>query len=234
MGRNGLLTSQECADKLGISLRGFLNLVERGHIFPLYPAGAERNAMHFRPEEIDSLERARRRDATTHDAYSTAHAGYALARSIHERLERLSRFIGLDEEFLSHEFDDVVALYLKTEHAVSKGFPERYKAETVYELAKVFNSITESYLHLTAEYARTDEPWRPFIELSERMLFVAPVDKFTENRKLASAYGYLKSARANLLHVCHFYVRLKEGSTRATELFPDGVDEEVIAQLFPK
>jgi hypothetical protein len=104
----------------------------------------------------------------------------------------------------------------------------------VFHFAKELLSLTEEYVRLAAHHTGDGEPWRVYLEACEKICRLAPSERLLYDHELATAYGYIISARRHVRSVAYFYVRSEYGREVADKSFiGDNAFDPVITTLFP-
>lgn len=231
MGRNdGLLTQAEAAKLLGVSQRHLRNMARVGYIRPAKLQKRDGRPL-YRPEDVHALVELRSRPLDLQSTASTAMQAHMLSRSIANKLDKLCRFLGLENNRLRTDEDSIYALHLRVQETLKEDHTE-LSAAAVIEWASIFNSFDEYYLQLLEDYTLSPSPWEIYLQLANDMAAAKSPDP---NTNLGFAYACLNASRRNLRHVAYFYTATKRGVRDANRLFVDqDVTEEIIAQLYPR
>ncbi len=154
---------------------------------------------------------------------------HCLSRSTAERLDKLCRFLGLENNRLPYDEDSVVALHCKALDLLDEK-DITLETEAILEWATALNAFDESYLRVVVQHTFSKEPWAPYLQLANVLMARQPAS--SENN-VRFAYACLDSARKHLRYVAYFYARAAQGVRAADEAFADTVDDEIVAQLYP-
>lgn len=224
---DGLITRQQTAEILNISVRHLQNLVRQGKILPV-DAGANQADL-FREEEVRALEQARTRHLDLAGVAGLALQAHATARATQQRLDTLCHLLGFGVNRLSYEDESVHSLHLKALDTRTENLASM-QTGAIMEWASIFHGIDESYLRIVENYTADNAPWGPYLDLANELMRYAPLAEETNTR---FAFSCLDSARKHLRHVAYFYVRTKLGPEVAELAFDSTVDDEIIGQLYP-
>jgi DNA-binding transcriptional MerR regulator/flavin-binding protein dodecin len=222
-----LITRQQAAEILGVTVRHLRNLVRQGTILPA-DTGKGGTEL-FRAEEVYALTQLRGRRLDLADTARMAMQAHATARATQQRLDKLCRLLGFDVNRLSYEDEAVHALHAKVQHALTSDLAAVETGELM-DWAATFHGIDESYLRVVEDYTSDDEPWDSYLALANALM------KYTgssEEVNTRFAFACLDSARKHLRHVSYFYVRTTRGVKTANAAFEESVDDEIIGQLYP-
>lgn len=225
MGRNeDRVGLDEAAKLLGVSTRQVRYMVRQGRILPV-PG----DALLFRLEDVNALLELRLRRMDLPATTGLAMQAHCLSRSTSDRLDKLYRFLGLENNRLLYDEDHVVALYFKAKDVLEEDL-SKLENEAVLEWATTFNAIDESYLRMVEQHTFNETPWEPYLSLAHAIMEQRAGN---ESSNANFAYACLDSGRRHLRFVAYFFVRNKNGAKVADASFEEGADEEVIAQLYP-
>lgn len=229
MGRNGTLVPlNETAKMLEVSIRQLRYMVRQGRILPV-PGRTKGEPMLFRLEEIHALIDLKGRRIDLAAVAGLATQAHSLGRSAIARLDKLCQFLGLENNRLQDDEDHVMSLHMKAQDALQQDLSE-LEPPTILYWASTFNAIDESYLRAVERHIEDTEPWSTYLALACALMEQQPTAPDTN---LKFAYACLDSARKHLRHTSYFFARTKSGTRLADEAFADGVDEEIISQLYP-
>lgn len=231
-----LLTPKEAAEILDISVRQLDRVCRSKALSPIYPEGGGLNASRFFDEDavMAYLEIKDKKLDISQLAAITRQA-YVISRATERKLEQVMHYLGLDLPHLSHKRADVLRLYVQVEDALEIADRD-LKPEKILEWARIFYAIGEEYLWLIEEVVEDLEPWKVLLELANTLYKNAPREKFNNDKKLASAYGFLDAGRKNVRNVAYFYIRNKHGVQLASLAFPVATGdkiERIINLAFP-
>src|SRR3972149_7147701 len=103
-----LLTLDQAAKRLAISVRHLRFMIRSGQLIPTFPDGVKK-LPHLREEDVSALSDARMKRPDLPTITGMAQSAYALSRSTSERLEKICSFLGIESGILSYEEDDVIS-----------------------------------------------------------------------------------------------------------------------------
>lgn len=231
MGRNdGLLTHADAAKTLDITEHHLRHLVRQGYIKPAKTGRRVSDAL-YRPEEVNALLELRIKRIDLPTVAMMAMQAQATGRSVANKLDKICRFLGLENNQLSYDEESVFNLHLRVREALKDDF-STLRAGAVLKWASVFNSFDEAYLSIVEKHTLNESPWDIYLELVNTIMTQRSQEA---DSNLSFAYACLDSARRNLRHVAYFYVLNKQGQRVADTLFSkDTINEEIIAQLYPR
>ena len=165
-------------------------------------------------------------------AAMAAQALYA-NRTLERSVRRLLDVLGADMPIMLLDEDSARILLSRTKAMLKSMCTPT--ASDVLRWSRTFYALGEEHMAQIELYTGEKEPWRPFLELAEKLCGdVAEIT--TVNTQLEVAYGYLMMARRNVRNVAYHYVRAHEGRSMAAKTFPHvtgDVHEEVLALMFP-
>lgn len=224
---DSLITRQQAAEILGVTVRHLRKLVREGTILPA-DTGKGRIDL-FRIEEVYALAQLRGQRLNLADTARMAVQAHATARAAQQRLDKLCHLLGFGVNRLSYEDDAVHALHAKVQYALTSDLASAETGELM-DWAATFHSIDESYLRIIENYTNDSEPWSSYLALSNALM---KHSNLSEEMNMRFAFSCLDSARKHLRHVSYFYVRTTYGAKAANAAFEETVDDEVIGQLYP-
>jgi hypothetical protein len=224
---DGLITRQQAAEILGVTLRHMHNLVRQGKILPADTGSPDTDV--FREEEVYALAQSRTKQLDVADAANLAIQAHATARAAQQRLDKLCHLLGFGVNRLNYEDEAVHALYVKVRDTRVSELAAM-QTGAIMDWAATFHGIDESYLRIVENYTLDDAPWSSYLELANEIMRYSPLADEVNTR---FAFACLDSARKHLRHVAYFYVRTKLGAETADVIFTEGVDDEIIGQLYP-
>lgn len=215
---------------LGVSKVQLRRMAANGVIYPAQ-CGSHCQEALYRPEEVYALLELRGRRLHMPSIATMAMQAQALSRTTAKRLDKLCKFIGVENNRLHHDEESVFNLYVRVRETLSEDLTTMRTA-TLIDWASVFNSIDEIYLGLVEHYTLSDSPWELYLQLANNLMAYRNPNIDTN---LSFAYACLDSSRRNLRHVAYFYTSTKYGHQVAEDLFTkDASTEEIIAQLYPR
>ena len=235
-----LLSEAQAAKLLGVSRASVCRLTRDGVIsYVSEHKNRERGGRDFSrkydPSEIAAVASVREAKLSVPKLANVAMRAIAAATRNERRLNDIYALLGLDGFVLGTSPEEVQQLYIKAQAALEQpGTPP--KKELMF-WAKVFYNIHEEYFPLITQQTYSQEPWRVFTDLAERLAVEAPVHYFHIDRELASVYGYIEAGRKNLRSSAYLYARKIHGIVKVNKLFPEvrgGFDEEIIRLMFLK
>jgi hypothetical protein len=232
-GMGNLITLKQAADLLCCTTQHVYVFVRQGLLRPQYPEGKSlTEGQHFFEEEVSALVEAKAMGSDMPTVAAMARQAFVSSRMLERTVEQLLEVLGAKIPRLPPDKDSVLALYIQAEDALHSS--ELPSAKEVLDWARVFYGLHEDYLALVTVYVGTDEPWRIFMDLAQKLYNEAPVG--TADKELEAAYGYLAVSVRNARNVAYFYVRHRLGRIVASDVFPNttgDVHEEIIALAFP-
>lgn len=181
------------------------------------------NANMYDPNEVHQLKKIREEGMSIPEIAARAARAEMTAYRLERQVTQLLSVIGADIPSADLAPEAVVALHLKIEDAAkSADFAD---VGDIMFWARTFQSLSEQYFHVVSKQFETEEPWRPYLELSNKLLKGAPFAALKTDVELAIAYNYLELARRNLRQVMFFYVRATSNKRIAHRLFPESVGD---------
>lgn len=233
---DGLLSSEETAEMLDISTRQLNRLCHSQTLNAIFPNGkGMRSPRFFKESDVMAYLEIKDKKLDLPTLATLSRQAYVTSRAVERQLEQLMYYLGIDLPQLSHKRADVMRLYVQAEDALEIADRD-IKPEKVLEWARVFYAVGEEYLWLIENLLEDPEPWKMLLELANDLYKNAPRTKFNNDKKLASAYGFLDAGRKNLRNVSYFYIRNNHGPRAASLAFPvahGDKDERIINLAFP-
>jgi excisionase family DNA binding protein len=217
-----LLTQEEAAEVMGCTKRTIQNLTKSGQLRIAAGDGFKLKRLYHRTE-VEALREAREGSFDLAHANAIAHQAWAMARQNERMIKKLFDFLGFNVPRLKMRDRDIISLYAQMEEMLGNTLD--LDPTEVQSWAEVFYAMKEEYFQRVMEVTDDDEPWRIPLELVRRMCKEAPARKFSADKELASAYGYLDVARRALRSVSYFYVRALHGKKVAEQVVPNAADE---------
>ena len=224
-----LLSSQETAKILGTSSQTLKSLVRQGLLKPHWKG----NKRCFEQDDILAFMKVFQNKTDWSSIAALAMRAYVKAEANERKLAEISDLLGLGLFSLEVDDESVQSLYNNTHNRLELGAPTS-SAEAML-LAKRCLALTEEYLKIVERVTGDDEPWRPFLQLTQHVCENAPRKYFPHDIELATAYGYLEAARRHVRPLAYFYVRGTHGRRVANETF--GMQQDyatpIVRTLFP-
>lgn len=223
-----LISSEEAAEILGVNRRQVTQLTRDG----LLRSKLVGNANMYDPNEVHQLREIRASSLTLAEVAARAARAEMTAYRLERQVSQLLDVIGANIPSADIQKDAVVALHLKVEDALKdKGIPT---VEDLMYWAQTFQSLSEEYFHVVAKEFETEEPWTPYLNLSNQLLRKTPYARLKTDLELSTAHNFLEMARRGMRQVMFFYVRTTSNKRIAHRLFPESlndVHEDVLAMV---
>ncbi len=223
-----LITSNESAELLGVSCRRVNDLARDGYI----RAKVVRGINMFDPNDVMQLKEIRDKGVTLVEAVTKATRAEMKASRVERRQDQILNVIGADIPAVDLTPEAVVALHTKVEDALtSSTLPS---LEEILGWARTFQSLGEEYFHVVSEQYLTEEPWRPYIDLGNKLHREMPVKQLKTDIELHLAYNLLHMAKRNMRQMMFFYVCTTSGKRLAQQLFPEShgdVHQDIMAMV---
>jgi hypothetical protein len=158
---------------------------------------------------------------------------FVRAETCEKKLAELLDMLGFTTAALGTEDGEIERLYMKAKEYMAIEEPV-FEAAPLFYFAKSCLATTEHYFALVGQRTHDAEPWRPFLEATQKLCELAPRKIFNQDQELASAYGYLEAARRHVRATSYFFVRATEGRKVAHEAFIGGsAFDPIIPLLYP-
>ena len=228
---NPLLTTEEAAEVIGISVRQLNRLCRSQVLNAVFPQNKGRR---FRESDVMAYLEIKDKKLDMPTLAIMSRQAYATSRAVEQQLEQLLFYLGVDIPRLGCGVADVIRLYVQVEDALDD--EEELDRDKVLDWARIFYAVTEDYLGLIKAELEDPEPWKKMLDLANQLYKNAPREKFNIDKELASAYGFLDAGRRNLRNVSYFYIRNSLGPRAASAAFPvahGGRNERIINLAFP-
>lgn len=223
-----LISSEEAAKILGVT-KSHLHYMTRDGYLRSHLVG---QAYQYDPSEVYKLKELRETDITLVEIAARASRAEMIAYRLERQVSRLLNIIGADIPSVDLRKEAVVALHLKVEDACES--PVVPSIEDLLEWAQTFQSFNEQYFHEVEREFLTDEPWKPYIKLSNKLAKSMPHEKLRKDLELSTAYNYLEMSRKNLRQVIFCYVRTTSNKRIAYRVIPEAANdfhEDVLSLL---
>lgn len=225
-----LLDHNAAAKTLGVSPRWLTGLVRQGAILPAKKGGQVKDNL-YRTIEVNALLQLRSQALDLPSIANMAVNAQALGRSSAAKLDMLCQYLGIENNRLSHDDEDMYQLHLRVHAALADDF-STLRTGAILGWASIFSALDEAYLGLLEQRTEYKSPWDIYLRLANELTSKRSQEA---DSNLSFAYACLESARRNLRHAAYFYVLSRHGQKTADKLFTrDSITEEVIAQLFPR
>lgn len=234
MGRTpNLLTEKEAAEFLRVTTRHFRTMVRDGWLLPVYPEGPKGPAM-YRGEEAAAFLAAKEDRMDLARAGHTASQAYALARSLHDRVESIYQLLGLNSAYVASDEDAVIATYLEAKTALEAGLaPANFV--TLAEWTRRIRCVDDNFLLLLQQRTGDPNAWRTLLEYTRQLLLQElEAPRFGDVARWQQAKAVLAAARRELVYWVYLHVRRVDGVRRADKAIPVTWDDGVLAHLVPK
>lgn len=223
-----LISSEEAAEILGVD-KSRVNQLTRDGMLRSRLVG---NANMYDPNEVHQLKQIRASNLSLAEVAARAARAEMTAYRLERQVSQLLDVIGANIPSADVRKDAVIALHLKVEDELKN--KRTAGVEDLMFWAQTFQSLSEEYFHVVAQQFQTEEPWAPYLELSNKLLVHAPYDKLRNDLELSTAYNFLEMARRSMRQVMFFYVRTTSNKRIAHRLFPESlndVHEEVLSMI---
>jgi len=191
-----------------------------------YPNGRP-GGKHFRRTDVlDLLELTENeRSGLRRKLPQVALQALLASRRVEKRLNELVQYLGLTQEVLSSEKNDVVLLFVQIQYFLEP--PVDRSPEVALQWARRLLGVTEEYLELVAQHLGEPEPWKLYVELAR---VLAEIHGPSSNARM-----FIEHARRNLRNAAYFYVRRAKGTHAAARIFPgESYSGKLVQTLFPQ
>lgn len=213
-------------------------MVYQGLLPPVTRPGERKGSSRtwrFELKDVLALAKAKERKVSATLALHTAERALAMAEATRRTVLQLCTFLGINNPELPTDDDSVIELFIEVRR-LSKVPMLAFTEKDVLYWARTFIAMTERYLVLAEDLTAEPTLWQLYLGFAQKIMEQAPVERFTFEKTLEAAYGYLEAGRRHLQATAFFFVRNRRGHDVASRLFPDGrqnLDEAVIGLLFP-
>jgi helix-turn-helix protein len=229
-----MVTVQEAADLLGVSVSQMNNIVRRGSIQPYSTDGrVTRHKRLFRLSDIAALREVRSKGYNLQGVLVESRHSAIETRALRRELDRVKFLLGIDIPSLPTDRDTLVALLLRAEDAIRE-----LATQNPHELlgwARVLYAIGEAHLEAITYHTGQQEPWRVFLNLGRHLCLGQDFQRTIYDGELHNIYLLLNAGLRRARQAAYFHVRSLNGKTKAEEMFPEAkncVHESVIAMSF--
>jgi hypothetical protein len=223
-----LIDSDEAAQILQVNKSRLHQLTRDGFIRAQLVKGANM----YDPNEVHQLKDLRDEGTTLVDVAAMATRAQMIAYRLERRVTQLLNIIGADIPSADISPEAVSALHLQVEHALTTT-----TIPTVNDLmhwGQIFQSLSEEYFHIAAQEFETNEPWLPYLDLSNRLLRTVQRKRVKNDLEFSTAYNYLEMARRNMRQTMFFYVRSTSNKRIAHRAFPESlgdIHEDILSMV---
>jgi hypothetical protein len=223
-----LLSAREAARLIGVGTPHFRSLARDYGLAPVWPDGTGGPCL-FHKEDVFALAELREKRYGLAEVSALSLQNNARLRALERQIQELSSLLGAVTLRLPHEPDGVRALVAEAKARTCTN-PSNLSPESLKLWGARLRAIDDGYLRLIAEVLATDEPWRPFYELADKLVALVLQRKPDDSPRLRQAFGWLLHARDVFRATAYFYVRGRFGRRTAADLFNErDVDDQVIA-----
>lgn len=194
------------------------------------------NSLLFDRAEVEAFVRMRGGPTSYDCIEKVAYRTQARTATLEQRVELLEHMLGLRLQKLPMDKEELEARYLKAGRLVNGKKPS-VSLSDVLDWGRYMLAVTEEYLFLMERLLGTEDPWKVFMQLGERLaLTVAGEDPTIPS--VSAAQEYLDIGRKNLRAVAYACSVRKYGVRGAVELVPlseeGDVDEEILAIIISR
>lgn len=214
-----LITSEQAAEILGVTTGRVRQMLRDGYLRSRLVG----QAYMYDPNEVHQLKEIRKTGVTLVEIAARASRAEMIAYRLERQVTQLLNVIGADIPSVDLRQEAVVALHLKVEDASkSTRIPS---IDELLEWAQVFQGLNEQYFHEVEQEFLTDEPWKPYIKLSNNLAKSMPQERLRKDLELNTAYNYLEMSRKHLRQVVFFYVRTTSNKRIAYRVIPEAAND---------
>jgi hypothetical protein len=187
----------------------------KGLLQPVYKTS--RGPKHFPVKDIAALAEILGKKMGLPELAIIAMRALATAKANEQRLDDLLRIVGLKRKVLGTRPEEVASFYERTLGELE--VPRSLSIEELEDWTSAFYAIDETYLSLVQMATASEEPWKPFLDLANRLANERAYARVDAVPELRSVYDYLETARRNLRVVSYMFCRERVGVDTADALF---------------
>jgi hypothetical protein len=187
----------------------------KGLLQPIYKT--PRGPKHFPVNEVAALAEILGKKMDLPELAIIAMRALATAKANEQRLDDLLRIVGLKRKTLGTRPEEVASFYERARAELE--VPRPLSIEELEDWAGSLYAIDETYLSLVREATASEEPWKPFLDLANRLANDRAYARIDAVPELRSIYDYLETARRNLRVVSYMFCRERIGANTADALF---------------
>jgi hypothetical protein len=194
-GREGLLSSGEAAEFLGITVPGLRYWKKRGVLKPRYREANGRRGEYYDPVELGAFKQAQQESTDPKTLQLLVAQTHATAQMNKRRIDAIEALLGVSSRPLSVKKIDVRTLWdeaIRDSSRIING-----KEKVSFWADKLFG-ITDHYLEVVAKVVGVEDPWRPFLELSRTLRLHQDWDATYTDIEAQMTYHRLHTAAAFL------------------------------------
>jgi hypothetical protein len=230
MGTTALISIEEAAGILDISVDNVRSFMRRGILRPQFPKGKGwRKELLFHVEEVSALAEVREMKLTPDQIISFAVRGYVAARAVERRLDTLEQLMGAHVQRLPTDQESVVALYEKGVEALE--CTPSTKSEII-EWSNITIAMGEEFFEALDAFTDDDKAWHIFYQVVRNIVAEMPVDQIYQDPELDAAYKHFGVAYRHFERIAYFHVRCRFGVREANKVFenyPNDYHEEILS-----
>lgn len=214
MGTDELLTYDEAAAILQVSVRTINVLIHSGNLTPVGTRfGGYRKVLH---RDVIALAEARRNCNSPMKVLATALRSEAKASSLEKRLTAIESLLGVHVPALPKAEPEIVELYARARLGIED--PPHLEAD-VTQWAMILAAMNEEFLETVVAVTSDEEAWRVFANFARAVSGSKPIESFYSDKRLEAAYGYFEYARRCLEGVLFLHVQRTYDTKTATTYF---------------
>jgi DNA-binding transcriptional MerR regulator len=221
-----LVTMEEAAKILGVTLAHAHVYGQKGLLEPHYPEGNRRKGKRYLREDVYSLKELREqtKGAPNRDLYQLAVRAFILSRRTARQLEEIQHYLGFSSVALETDDEHIRAFLHAAEHRCLARLDRA--PEEITDWAHKLLAINEEYIDRTVRVTEKPDVWQVFMNVAKRL---------TEECSPGTlARMYSDHARNHLRNVAYFYLRATKGQRVAGRIFPtEGYSLRLIQTLHP-
>lgn len=217
MGTSKRISVNEAAEILGVTPARVYQMYREDLIRGV---GRLRQDLQFSLEEVCALAELRESNESMGLGRIRAQLVQLSARmtALERSMESMERVIGLRARRVGHSKIEIASLQAKAEKALEEPALE---LSDIREWSEVFMGLHEEFFDLLEVHTDDPEPWRLFLELSQKMYEDCPLAGRFKNEELLATRAELDVARSNLRQAAWAYVYKRRGSAFSRQEFPD-------------
>jgi DNA-binding transcriptional MerR regulator len=221
----------QAARMLRVTERVIRSLCQRGVLTPVRQEG--KRGKFFSASEIASVAEVLHAKTSLSDLAAIAMQAHVRSKAAERRLDEIFYLMGWYRVPISLTEEEIVLLHTAAEDALES---PPTKAEEIRWWAEKFFGMDEGYFSLVGKHTASNEPWKLFMDLAQKLSSEAPRSSFSGDPPLHFAYAYLEASREHLRNAAYLYCRHHLGARLANEVFRDGKispTERIIQLLYP-
>lgn len=222
-----ILTVEDTARALRVSVKTVYNLVKRGMLSPHHEIDTTtgRHVMRFRAVDVYAAAASAIEDMDMPKVQNVATRALAMATHAEKSIAAILGLLGIHGEILGFDEAAVQGLYAELQEAVESATP--LTEQEGVKWSRVLTQVNEEYLDLMKRLMADPEPWSLLLQVGERL---SNDLRDTVSDTAFATRCFLEGARRHFRNTAYFYVRTR--NTRNSLPVSSPIDDELLSLMF--